>query len=171
MIQRKHALLLLPLLAVAACAGPAGTDGSPAATGDSGFVQTAFQGGMAEELAASYAASKATSPATKSFATRMLSDFDNMNAGLRNAATGAGITVPTAASPDQLAPINTLSQQSGATFDKNYAASEITRQKALLQAYQTEAASGTNPALKQYAAQGVPVLQSHLTAAEALPAN
>ncbi|MCQ8278452.1 DUF4142 domain-containing protein [Acetobacteraceae bacterium KSS8] len=168
MIRRKHALLLLPLLTVAACAGPAGTESGPTATGDAGFVQTAFQGGMAEELAAGYATSKAMAPATKSFATRMLSDFDNMNAGLRAAATKAGITVPSSASPDQLAAINTLSQQSGAAFDKGYIAAEITRQKALLQAYQTEAASGANPALKTYAAQGVPVLESNLTAAESL---
>lgn len=163
------AALLLLLLAAGGCAGP----GSPptneaAATGDANFVQTAYQDNLAEELAASYAATKAQSPAVRAFASRMMADHDNMAIGVRQVATAQGMTMPTSPSDTQVAEINAMAASSGASFDKACVAAEIARHKSLLQTYQTEAASGTNAALKQYASDRLPVVQSHLSGAEAL---
>jgi putative membrane protein len=168
MQHRSLAILLFPLLAVAACAAPDQSGPGAAIAGDAGFVQTAFQDGMAEELSASYAATNAGSPAVKAFAAKMLADHDNMNVGLRNVATAQGMSVPTSPSDTQNTDIRAMSNESGAPFDKAYLAAEVARHKRLLQAYQTESVSGTNPALKTYAGDRMPVVQSHLSRAEAL---
>lgn len=169
MTCRPIVALLLPLLAVGACAG-SGTSETAAtvAASDTQFVQTAAQDNLAEELAAGYAATNAGSQAVKTFASKMMADHDNMAIGVRQVATAQGMTVPTSPSDAQIAEINVMSTSKGGAFDKAYVANEITRHKAMLQAYQVEAASGTNAAIKQYASDRLPVVQYNLTAAEAL---
>lgn len=169
MIRRLIFAALLPLLAVGGCAG-SGTGETTATVpaNDSQFVQTAGQDNLAEELAASYASTGAQSLAVKTFAFRMMADHANMAIGMRQVATAQGMTVPTSPSDTQIAEITAMSASHSGAFDKAYVAQEITRHKAMLQAYQGEAASGTNAAIKKYASDRLPVVQYNLTAAEAL---
>lgn len=161
--------LLIPLLAVGACARSGGTDTIAAVpSDDSQFVQTAYQDNLAEELAASYAENKAESPAVKAFASKMMADHDNMAVGVRQLATAQGLTVPTSPSDAQISEINAISSKSGSAFDKAYMAAEIARHKTLVQAYQTEAASGSSAPIKQYASDRLPVVKFHLSSAETL---
>lgn len=161
--------LLIPLLAVGACASSGGTNTAAAVpSNDLQFVQTAYQANMTEELAASYAASKAQSPAVKAFASRMMADHDNMAIGVKQLAMAQGMTMPTSPTDAQLSAISAISSNNGAAFDKAYLDAEIARHKTLLQAYQTEAASGSIAAIKQYASDRLPVVQSHLSSAESL---
>ncbi len=163
-------VLLLSLPAIGACAGPGGTNpGATAPQTDADFVQTAYQGDLAEELAGGNAATQAGSSRVKTFASRMLSDHDNMAAGLQQAATQQGMTLPTSPNDGQLARINAMATSTGAAFDRFYVAAEISRLQKMVQAYQTEATSGQNAALKKYASDRLPVVQLHLKDAEALP--
>ena len=164
------AALLLFLPAIGACAGSGGADpGAVASQTDAEFVQTAYQDDLAEELAGGTAASQAGSSQVKAFASRMLSDHDNMAAGLQQVATRQGITVPRSPSDAQLTRINAMATSTGAAFDRPYVAAELSRLQTMVQAYRIEAASGRNAALKQYASDRLPVVQLHLKDAEALP--
>ena len=170
MNRRSAAVLLVPLLAIGGCTSSGATGAAAAAsTTDAGFVKTAYQDDLAEELAGENAATQAGSSQVKAFASRMLSDHDNMAVGLQQVATRQGMTV--SASPDdaQLARINAMATSTDAAFDRAYVASEISRLQTMVQAYSTEASSGQNAAVRQYASDRLPVVQLHLKDAEALP--
>ncbi len=164
------AVLLLFLPAVGACAGSGGSNpGSAAPQTDADFVQTAYQDDLAEELAGGNAATQAGSSQVKAFASRMLSDHDNMAAGLQQVATQQGMTVPASPSDAQITRINAMATSMGAAFDRPYIAAEVSRLQTMVLAHRTEAASSQNTVLKQYASDRLPVVQLHLKDAEALP--
>lgn len=165
------ALVILPM---AACANqstpapivPAGPP--PLAAADATFIQDAAQGGLAEVQAGQLAQSKARSPRVKAFGAKMVADHTPANDQLKQIATAKGATVPTAPSDMQMQQMTTLQADTGRKFDHDYVANQIAGHTAMLQLYQTEAASGTDPDLKKFAADTVPVVQAHLDAANAL---
>ncbi|MGI4748485.1 MAG: DUF4142 domain-containing protein, partial [Janthinobacterium lividum] len=56
----------------------------------------------------------------------------------------------------------------GHKFDHDYIADQIADHTMMLQLYQTEAASGTDPDLKKFAADTIPVIQSHIDMGNAI---
>ena len=57
----------------------------------------------------------------------------------------------------------------GAAFDRAYAKAMVEDHQEDLRVYQEEAASGTDPDVKAFAARQVPLLQEHLRMAQRLP--
>lgn len=162
------ALAFLPL---AACAGspppppaaaPAPAGPPPLAAADATFIQDAAQGGLAEVQSAQLALTKTHSPKVTAFANKMIADHTPANDQLKQIATAKGATVPTAPNDMQTQQMTKLQGESGHMFARDYLADQLADHKMMLQMYQTEAASGTDPDLKKFASDNVPVIQSHI---------
>jgi putative membrane protein len=130
------------------------------------FVSTAAQDGLAEVELGRMAAQKATDPAVKSFAQRMVADHSRMNTQLQQVAQSQNMTMPTSISPKEQAEMNRLSSLSGAAFDKAYMQRMVSDHKKDVADFENEANNGDNPQVKALAAQSLPTLQEHLKLAE-----
>ena len=169
--------LVLALAPLAACASnppPAAPAAPPAppplASGDASFVQVAAQGGMAEVQMGELADQTSKSSKVKMFAEQMVKDHTPANEQLKQLATAKGATLPTGLSDDQNKTLTMLQGEKGRKFDRDYAAAQVQGHSDMLSTFQTEAASGTDPDLKSFAAQTVPTIQQHLAEAQKLAA-
>ena len=172
-IRWGFALALLPL---AACAdntpapapvtAPVGPP--PLAAADAAFVTAAAQGGLAETQEAQLAQTTSHNAKVRAFAAKMAADHPQVDDQLKHIAMTKGVTLPTAPSDAQMQEITTLQGLKGHRFDHGYIADQVTDHQQMLQLFQTEAQTGTDPDLKTFAANIVPTLQSHLDAANAL---
>lgn len=166
------ALILLPMAACATQPTPAPVavppGPPPLAAADATFIQDAAQGGLAEVQAGQLAQSKAHSPRVKAFGAKMVADHTPANDQLKQLATAKGAMVPTAPSDMQMQQMTALQADMGHKFDHEYIADQIADHTTMLQLFQTEAASGTDPDLKKFAADTIPVIQSHIDMANAI---
>ncbi|NPD69164.1 DUF4142 domain-containing protein [Lichenicola cladoniae] len=165
------ALVILPMAACANQSTPAPMTPPgppPLAAADATFIQDAAQGGLAEVQAGQLAQSKARSSRVKAYGAKMVADHTPANDQLKQIATAKGAMVPTAPNDMQMQQMTALQADMGRKFDHDYIEDQIAGHTAMLQLFQTEAASGTDPDLKKFAADTVPVVQAHLDAANAL---
>ncbi len=171
-IRWGFALALLPL---AACADnppapaptvPAGPP--PLAAADAAFITAAAQGGLAEIQEAQLAQTMSHNARVRAFASKMTTDHSKVDDQLKQIAMTKGVMLPTAPSDMQMQQMTTLQGLMGHKFDHEYIADQVSDHQQMLQLFQTEAQTGTDPDLKTFAANSVPVLQSHLDAANAL---
>ncbi len=167
--------LLLALAPLAACASnpppapPAAPPGPPPlASNDASFVQVAAQGGMAEVQMGQLADQTSKSRKVKMFAEQMIKDHTPANEQLKQLAVAKGASLPTGLSDEQNKTLTMLQGEKGRKFDHDYAAAQVQGHSDMLSAFQTEAASGTDPDLKSFAAQTVPTIQQHLAEAHKL---
>ena len=165
------ALVILP---VAACADntPAAPVAPPAppplAAADATFIQDAAQGGMAEIQAAQLAQTTSHSPKVKAYAQKMITDHTQADDQLKQIAMSKGATLPTAVNDMEMQQMTTLQGEKGRKFDHDYLADQVMDHSQMVQVFQTEAQSGTDPDLKKYAADTLPTVQAHLDQANAL---
>ena len=166
------ALALMPLAACATNkppAAPAAPPGPPPlAAGDASFIQTASQGNMAEIQAAQLADQTSKSKAVRAYAEHMIKDHTANEDQLKQLATAKGATVPSGVSDEQQRMMTQLQGEKGRKFDHDYVTGQVQSHEEMLNALQTEAASGSDPDLKSFAAQTVPVVQEHLSEAQKL---
>ncbi len=166
------ALALLPLAACADTKPPAPPPPPPApppiAANDAAFIQTAAQGGMNEIQTSQLAETTSHSAAIKAFGEKMISDHTANDDQLKQLVTAKGGTVPTTLNDDQQAMLTKLQGEHGRKFDHDYLQGQIMGHEAVLAAFQTEASSGTDPDLKNFATQTIPTIQMHLDRAKAL---
>ncbi len=175
-MSRKLTLIAaLALLPIAACSNgtpPATTAAAPTpppvAANDQTFANTAATGGMAEVQAAQLALTKTKRPGITRFANDMITDHTKANQQLMQLAQSKNITLPTSLMDDQQQQLTKLQGESGRAFNHDYVADQAMDHQMMLTAFQDEAANGTDPDLKAFAAQTVPVIQSHLVAAQKL---
>jgi len=140
------------------------TDSMPAQPkiDDRTFVKEAAIGGLTEVQLGKVASEKASSDAVKQFGQKMVDDHSKANDQLKEAATKAGFEVPSAPDPKHQARIEKLSKLSGTAFDRAYIKDQLKDHKTDVRKFQEEAQGGTNPAIKNFAAQTLPTLQQHL---------
>jgi putative membrane protein len=153
------------LLSAVVGTSPARAQAGPAPVTDSGFVQMAASGGLAEVQLGKLAQQKATSAEVKQFGQRMVTDHTKANKDLAAAAQKAGITPPTALLPKHQQTADRLGKQSGAEFDKAYMETMVEDHMETVGLFMKEAESGQAPELKQLAKQSLPVLEEHLARA------
>ncbi len=128
----------------------------------SDFAMKAAKGGMAEVAVGKVAEQKATSKRVKDFAMMMVTDHTKANDDLKQRATALNITLPAGVADDDQKMIDKLSAKSGADFDKAYMDMMLDDHKKTIDLFKTEAASGTNASLKDFATSTLPTLQKHL---------
>ncbi len=138
------------------------------AAADQSFATMAAAGGLAEIQAAQLAETKSHRTAVKHFAERMVKDHTAADQKLMQIAQQKGITLPTTPTDAQQQDYAKLQGETGHMFDHDYLASEVQDHQQMVQAFQMESQSGTDPDLKAFATQTLPIIQQHVAIAERL---
>jgi putative membrane protein len=147
--------LLIPYLALAA-------NGSP----DSSFYKSLAQGGMAEVDLGKLASTKAADPSVKDFGAMMVKDHSAANQELKSLAASKSVPLPHGPGVAAHAKKAELEALSGSAFDKSYVANQIKAHQSTVTLLQKEISSGKDSDAKAFAQKVLPIVQSHLSAAE-----
>jgi putative membrane protein len=135
---------------------------------DKKFVKEAAMGGMAEVELGKLATQKGTSESVKQFGQKMIDDHTKANDQLKEVASKDNIQIPAALDKKHQERIDKLSKLDGAAFDKAYAKDQVKDHKNDIKDFQAEAQGGSDPNVKAFATNTLPVLQQHLQLAENL---
>lgn len=133
---------------------------------DQNFMKEAAIGNEAEIQLGQMAQSKASSPAVKSFAARMVKDHSSADDKLKNIAESQHISLPMSLDPTHKNQAEALSRLSGSQFDKAYMQVMVKEHTQDVSQFQKEAADAHDDTVKQFAAATLPILQSHLNEAQ-----
>jgi putative membrane protein len=133
---------------------------------DATFATKAAQGGLAEVELGKLAKDKAQSDDVKQFGQKMVDDHSKANDDLKQVAQKNNMTLPTDVSAKDKATMDRLSKLSGAAFDKAYMRNMVTDHTKDSAEFHTEASSGTNPDLKDFAGKYSPTIDEHLKMAK-----
>ncbi|HEY6433552.1 MAG TPA: DUF4142 domain-containing protein [Acetobacteraceae bacterium] len=134
---------------------------------DASFVNQAAETNLAEISAGQMALGKSPSQAVAQLAQTMVSDHTQSNQQLSQIAGQQGFSLPSEPSAQQRAQARHLSGMSGQQFEQAFARDQVQDHRTAIAAFQKEARSSHDPALKSFAQQTIPVLQKHLQMAEA----
>jgi putative membrane protein len=136
-----------------------------------GFMAQAASGGQFEIESSQLALQMSQNAAVRNFANMMIADHSRLNQAVAAAAMSARLTPPAPVLlPSDQAMFDQLrAAGAGPGFDLAYKNAQITAHQNALQLMQAFAANGDVPALRNAAAQAVPVVQMHLNQAQALP--
>lgn len=152
-------------------ASPEQTLGAPAPhatnVADRIFLGQAALAGLAEVALGRQAAGRATG-GVADFARQMIADHDRANERLAGLAKAAGVALPTTLDPADEAERRRQQGLSGSAFESAYVDSQVIAHQKAAQLLQWELASGQDPALRQFAADQLPIIFSHLDRARTL---
>jgi putative membrane protein len=151
----------LPALAVAQSVSTSSTS-QTLSTQDKLFVKKAAYAGLAEVADGQLAQSKGD-PSVQKVGTQMVTDHSKANDQLTTLSQSLGDPAPTATDTKHQKIHTALEGLSGSAFDAKYLKTELQGHQMTIAAFQTEISSGTNPQLKQFASQTLPILQMHLS--------
>lgn len=135
---------------------------------DKKFAQEAATGGLAEVQLGKLAQEKASSDAVKQFAQRMVDDHTKANEQLQQVASRESLTLPDRLDTKQQEMMDKLSKLSGPAFDKAYAKNMVKDHEKDVNEFRAESQGGTDPGVKQFASQTLPILEQHLELAKNL---
>ena len=138
-------------------------------TSDATFMTEAARGGLAEVEMGQLAQRNGRSPAVKRFGQMMVSHHGRSNQEMMALAQQKQITPPSSIGAEHQRIYDDLSKLRGSAFDRAYAQAMVQDHQEDLRQYQEEAANGTDPDVKAFAARHVPLLQEHLRMAQRLP--
>lgn len=145
--------------------------GAKIARSDRKFIEEAASSGMFELQAAQLAATKATDPAVKSYATTLADHHSAANNELMTLAASLGLELPPAPKRAMRNEIEKLGKATGPEFDREFVRNVgIKEHEKDIKAFQKAAKDVKDPQLKAWIDKTLPVLQQHLAAAQNLPA-
>lgn len=134
--------------------------------GDRTFVTKAAQGGMLEVVLGQQVASKAASPAIKSFADHMVRDHGKANEELKQLASTKGVALPTQLDDDHQKLVDKLAKLNGSKLDEAYAKDMVDDHEEDVKQFRDAAKDLTDPDLRAWAARTLPTLEMHLAMAK-----
>ncbi len=144
--------------------GQVATQGNISA--DMPFVREVASGNLMEIQLGQLAQNKASNPAVKQFAQRMVADHNNLQNQLTSVASSGGQSfTPTMDSRHQNQ-INRLQGVSGAEFDREYMSLMIRAHQRDVNNFQTQSQSANSAQVRTLATNSLPVLQQHLSLAQ-----
>ncbi|WP_160938527.1 DUF4142 domain-containing protein [Teichococcus coralli] len=138
-------------------------------TSDAAFMTSAARGGMAEVQMGQLAQRNGRAASVRTFGQKMVTDHSPVNRELMALAQQKQITPPGDIGAEHRQTYEQLAELRGSAFDHAYAQAMVKDHQEDLQAFQDEAANGTDPEVKAFAERHVPVLQEHLRMAQQLP--
>lgn len=138
-------------------------------TSDATFMTEAARGGLAEVQMGQLAQRNGRSPAVKRFGQMMVNHHGRSNQEMAALAQQKQVTSPSGMGAEHQRIHDDLAKLRGGAFDRAYARAMVQDHQEDLRLYQEEAANGTDPDVKAFAARHVPVLQEHLRMAQRLP--
>ncbi|MCU1257916.1 MAG: outer membrane protein [Bryobacterales bacterium] len=133
---------------------------------DAHFVAEAASGGMAEVELGKLATQKASDQRVKQFGQKMVDDHSKANDELKEIAAKENIPIPSTMNAKDKATVDKLSALSGPAFDRAYMKDMVADHKKDVAAFQKEANTGKDEAIKGFASKTLPILQEHLKLAE-----
>jgi putative membrane protein len=133
---------------------------------DENFAKKAAQGGMAEVKLGQLAEEKGSNPAVKNFGRRMVQDHSKANNELKQATSKENTPLSNEMDKSDQATYDRLSKLSGDAFDREYARDMVKDHSKDVSEFQKEAKNGKDESIKNFAAQTLPTLQSHLDQAK-----
>jgi putative membrane protein len=148
--------------------GQSGAASSGLNKSDRKFAMEAAMGGMTEVELGRLATERGASDAVKQFGQRMVDDHSKANDDLKQWATTAGVTLPTALDAKHQAMVTKMSGLSGAAFDRAYSQAMLKDHVKDVALFQREADRGTDSGLKSFASTTLPTLREHLRMARSL---
>jgi putative membrane protein len=135
---------------------------------DEKFFVEAASGGMLEVELGRLATERATSAEVKAFGQRMVTDHGRANQQLLQIAVAQGKTAPKEMLPEHRQHRDQLARLKGAEFDRMYMQHMVQDHKKDVSEFEKQAANGSDPALRSFAQETLPVLREHLTLAQTL---
>ena len=160
---------------VAVCAAPAaysqkiptsasvnGREASTISHQDSSFMKDAAEGGMEEVKLGNLARQNGSSDRVKKFGQKMVNDHSKMNSDLQNLAGQKNFSLPSSETIKERASDKSLSNKTGADFDKAYISDMLKDHENDIAAFQREADTGTDGDVKAFASKALPTLRDHL---------
>ncbi|HEX7362354.1 MAG TPA: DUF4142 domain-containing protein [Bryobacteraceae bacterium] len=149
---------------------PGATNNAPTQqkVNDEEFAKKAAEGGMTEIAMGKLAAQKGSTPAVKQFGEKLVNDHTKAGDQLKQAATKANVNLPSSLNKKHQKEVNKLAALSGEKFDKAFIKRAVKDHKNDIEEFKAEVEGGSNPAVRQFASNNLPVLQEHLNIAESL---
>jgi putative membrane protein len=138
---------------------------------DKTFASEAAIGGMTEVALGQLAVQKASSADVKQFGQQMVTDHTQANQELMALAKQHGMVLPTTIDAKHQAMVEKMKGLNGAAFDSAYVKEMVQDHEKDVAAFQKQASSGTDPALKAFAQKYLPILQKHKDMVKALSAK
>jgi putative membrane protein len=132
---------------------------------DEFFVMKAYADGIAEVAKSQLAMQRATQPAIREFAERMVREHTECDNKLVEMARTKRIALPATIDAVQTACINRLAALSGSDFDKAYIKAQMCAHECALQLFEKESCKGEDKDIKDMAAKAIPTLQGHAKSA------
>ncbi len=151
-------------LALTAAAGIACA--ASVSNGDKQFMIMAAKTNMTEAHEGQMAETQANRADVKAFAKTLVQDHTEAYWQIKELAAKTGVMIPNGINTAKDAEIGSLVRLKGDAFDRQFTRDEITDHQHALAAFQREAKQGHDPAVKDYAAKMIPVLERHLHLAE-----
>ena len=138
---------------------------------DAQFLQEAAAAGLAEVDMGHMAAERAGRTEVKSFGQRMVDDHNQANAELATLASRKGVTLPAETPAAAHTDMQSLSNMSGADFDKSYTKMMVSEHQKAVALFQRASESSTDPEIKAWASKVLPTLKAHLSTVKRLAPN
>lgn len=160
--------LLLGGILLAQQTKPAKASADILSSADRNFVSSAAEANLAEIETAKMVEQKATDPAVKDFASRMLTDHTQASQSLASLAEMSGIKLPTDPSATERGHKSQVQNLSGSKLEDAYLRDELQGHKQVISSFENEIEHGQDSAVKDYAAQTLPTLEDHIRIAEDL---
>lgn len=159
--------------ASSATAASASSAEAPSTAAAADFVTKAASTDMYEIAAAKLALVHASRASVKAFAQMMIRDHTSSTAKLKAAiaASGQTLALPRDLPTDLQSNLSVLRTAGKAAFDRTYVAQMVDTHEQALDTMQSYAVEGEVAQLKAFAAAVTPVVQNHLTRAQALQAK
>jgi putative membrane protein len=139
-----------------------GTANATSAAFDSEFMTKAASGGMLEVKLGQEVLRRATTPEAKQFAQQMVTDHTKGNAQLMAIASQKNITLPATMGSEQQKVYDEVTGEKGAALDQHYVKAMIADHQEDIKEYQEAVTKASDPQVKGFAIQTVPMLQMHL---------
>jgi putative membrane protein len=165
----KQGFVLLCCLALCAIAAQAQKKSSRSTMNDQQFVNFAGQTEMTEANLGQLASTAAASQPIKDFAQKLATDQKTDFHQLFNVAHKEDLKVPTAIDSERnKTTIGPFQKLKGAAFDQSFLKEIIEAETKTIHVYKEEAADAQHPALRSYAEEALPILQTNLAGAKSL---
>jgi predicted outer membrane protein len=141
------------------------------AGGDRQFLTEAAIDGRLEVELGRLAATKASSPAVKRFAQKLVEDHSKANQQLESLPQAREVSQSASIPAEKQSIVDHLSKLSGREFDRAFAQHAVEDHEKAAALFQEAATNAQDQQVKQFAAQTLPILQEHLEMAKSLQAQ
>jgi putative membrane protein len=142
------------------------TSNSSSNSADKQFMMKAAQGGQTEVAMGQLAEQKGASDAVKQLGQTLVTDHQTANSQLQQIASQEGAQLPSGPDAKDQAMADRMQNLSGEQFDRMFLNHAVMDHQKDIKEFQKEADSGSDPQVKQFAQQQLPVLKKHLQMAQ-----